>query len=228
MNFATTKQRIIQYIEFKGINITTFLKETEIKRGFLDSDKLESSVSDAFITKIIETYPDIDVIWLLTGKGEMQKREFTTNSLEIVDKEFEEKDDQIDFIPLIPIDAMAGYGTGEVQISRKKLLKGYKIPEFKQRGVEYIIRVSGSSMYPKYSSGDLLGCKTVRDTSFFQWGKIYVLDTDQGPMVKRLFPVPDNDEYLECRSDNKDYPPFKIHKESIYNVAIVIGVLRME
>src|SRR5690606_21151643 len=98
---------------------------------------------------------------------------------------------------------------------------------FTQKGVEYIIRVSGSSMYPKYSSGDLLGCKTVKDTSFFQWGKIYVLDTDQGSMVKRLFPA-DKEECLECRSDNKDYPPFTIYKSSIYNIAIVVGVLRLE
>ncbi|MGR3791602.1 LexA family transcriptional regulator [Flavobacterium sp. TN-1] len=203
-----------EFAEFLGIKSTTLAMW--YKRNTYDTELLFNKCDF------------LNAEWLLTGNGEMLKREFTTNSLEIVDKEFEEKDDQIDFIPLIPIDAMAGYGTGEVQISRKKLLKGYKIPEFKQRGVEYIIRVSGSSMYPKYSSGDLLGCKTVRDTSFFQWGKIYVLDTDQGPMVKRLFPVPDNDEYLECRSDNKDYPPFKIHKESIYNVAIVIGVLRME
>jgi hypothetical protein len=71
MNFATTKERIIQFIDFKGISITNFLKETAIKRGFLDTDKLKSSVSDVFLTMIIETYPELNLDWLITGKGEM-------------------------------------------------------------------------------------------------------------------------------------------------------------
>lgn len=48
MNFATTKERIIQYIDFKGIKVKDFYEKTGIKRGFLDSDKLKSSVSDIF------------------------------------------------------------------------------------------------------------------------------------------------------------------------------------
>jgi hypothetical protein len=71
MNFATTKERIIQFIDFKGISITNFLKETGIKRGFLDTDKLKSSVSDVFLTMIIETYLELNLEWLITGKGEM-------------------------------------------------------------------------------------------------------------------------------------------------------------
>ena len=157
--------------------------------------------------------------WLLTGKGKMLKKVTSQN---MVNEPTEE------YIPLIPIEAMAGKGNGSFQIQKKDIIDGYLIPEFSERGVEYIIRVSGSSMYPKYSSGDLLGCKTIKDLTFFQWGKVYVLDTDQGPMVKRLYPVESSCDMLECRSDNKDYPPFPINKESIYKIAIVIGVLRLE
>jgi phage repressor protein C with HTH and peptisase S24 domain len=133
------------------------------------------------------------------------------------------------FIPLIPIEAMAGYGNGETQIAEADITEGYVIPEFEEKGVRYLIRVSGSSMYPKYSNGDLLGCKPISDLSFFQWGKPYVLDTNQGPLVKRLFPVEDKPDLLLCKSDNYDnYPPFSIHKSSIYRIAIIVGVLRME
>ena len=75
MKFATTKQRIIQYLDFKDIKIKDFFQQTEIKRGFLDADKLESSVSDIFITKIIAKYEDLNPIWLLTGNGSMLKTE---------------------------------------------------------------------------------------------------------------------------------------------------------
>lgn len=73
MNFATTKEKIIQFIDFKQISTTNFFKETGIKRGFLDSDKLKASVSDIFIAKIFAKYPEINLEWLITGEGKMLK-----------------------------------------------------------------------------------------------------------------------------------------------------------
>lgn len=223
-NFSTQKERILQFIEYKGISKNKFYIESGISNGVLDK---KSGLSMDTVEKFYSTFPEINPEWLLTGNGAMLKEKEPTRVY--LHDNIDDEDNPVDnIIPLIPIGAMAGSGTGEIQIAKRDIIDGYVIPEFTQRGVEYIIRVSGSSMYPKYSSGDLLGCKTVTDLSFFQWGKIYVLDTDQGPMVKRLFPVPNNDDLLECRSDNKEYPPFPISKSSIYKVAIVIGVLRME
>lgn len=71
MIFATTKERLLQYLDFKGISISKFLQETGIKRGFLDTDKLKSSVSDIFLTMIIAKYEDLNLIWLISGKGDM-------------------------------------------------------------------------------------------------------------------------------------------------------------
>ena len=53
MKIATTKERILQYIECKGISKQTFFKETGLKRGFLDADKLHTSIPDTFIATII-------------------------------------------------------------------------------------------------------------------------------------------------------------------------------
>ena len=70
-----TKRRILQFIEYKGIGITNFLKKTGIKRGFLDTDKLDSSVSDMFLAKIIAVFPELNIEWLLTGEGNMLRKE---------------------------------------------------------------------------------------------------------------------------------------------------------
>lgn len=130
--------------------------------------------------------------------------------------------------PLIPIEAVAGYGRGDVTVLDSEIKERYSVPEFDVRGVKFLIRVSGSSMYPKYSNGDVLACRPITDVTFFQWGKVYVLDTDQGAIVKRLFPG-DTDTKIECRSDNKEhYPPFQMFKTSIRSVFIVVGVIRLE
>jgi repressor LexA len=172
------------------------------------------------LNAIISTNVYIDSEWLLTGKGKMIKE----INEPVLDKTEEKKG-----IPLIPIEAMAGYSSGDSQVMQYDVNSGYNIPELEGRGVEYLIRVSGSSMYPKYSNGDLLACKPLKDLSFFQWGKPYVLDTEQGAIVKRLFQCDENQEYLECHSDNKiHYPPFNIPKTSVRAVAIVVGVIRLE
>lgn len=196
----------VQFAEHLGIPAQNLSKWKS--RGTYDAELI--------YTKCTELNPE----WLLTGTGNMIKG----SSEPVIVKSDERKG-----FPLIPIEAMAGYGKGDSQVMQYDVSSGYRIPELEGKGVEYLIRVSGSSMYPKYSNGDLLACKPLKDLSFFQWGKPYVLDTEQGAIVKRLFQCDDNNEYLECVSDNKThYPPFKIPKTSVRAVAIVVGVIRLE
>ena len=131
-------------------------------------------------------------------------------------------------VPLIPIDAIAGIPAGESIAVRFIDCAKYTIPEFANLNVEYMIRVSGSSMYPKYSNGDVLACRRVHDILFFQWGKIYVIDSSQGPLVKRVFQDEDPDRILLVSDNKEHYPPFSIPKSDIRSLSIVLGVIRLE
>ena len=217
----TTTERLAEYMAYKGINNNAITVAAELSIGQIGKAIAKNSgINSSSIEKILHAYPEINAEWLLTGIGQMIK-----GSNEPVLSKTQEKKG----FPLIPIEAMAGYGQGDSQVMQYDVSSGYKIPELEGKGVEYLIRVSGSSMYPKYSNGDLLACKPLKDLSFFQWGKPYVLDTEQGAIVKRLFQCDDNNEFLECVSDNKThYPPFKIPKTSVRAVAIVVGVIRLE
>jgi phage repressor protein C with HTH and peptisase S24 domain len=130
-------------------------------------------------------------------------------------------------IPLIPIYAVAGFGEDNSGVEYKDC-EQYVIPEFARGGVEFAIRVSGSSMYPKYSNGDILACKKVPDVKFFQWGKVYVIDTSQGQLVKRVFEHDDKDLLLLVSDNKEKYPPFPMPKGDIRSLSIVLGVIRME
>ena len=130
-------------------------------------------------------------------------------------------------IPLIPIDAMAGFGTGAVQVMDYETSL-YRIPEFEELKVDFMIRVKGSSMYPKYNSGDIVACKKLfLNNIFFQWNKVYVLDTEQGALIKRIKKGADN-EHITLVSDNPSYDPFELHLSKVYAVALVVGVVRLE
>ena len=84
-------------------------------------------------------------------------------------------------------------------------------------------------MYPRYHNGEILAVKIIKDPTFFQWGKVYVLSTSQGCIVKRLFPDPENDLAIVCHSENTQmYPDYRITKADIINVGIVVGHIGIE
>lgn len=218
MNFANTKKRIMQYLDFKDIKIKEFLENVEIKRGFLDSDKLEATVSDVFIAKIIAKYPEINLNWLITGGGSM------ISNVPVVEYSNTSKKDKE--LALIPIDAMAGFGAGEFTIMEHDIIEYYKVPEFSN--ADFLITVKGSSMQPKYYGGDIIACKFIHSFSFFQFGVPHVITIkDRGTLVKRISKGENTNELILI-SDNLKYEPFTITIEDIVNIAVVIGVIRIE
>lgn len=70
-----TKQRILEFIDYKQLSKQEFFRQTSLKRGFLDADKLNTSIPDTFIATIIATFPEVNIEWLITGRGEMLREE---------------------------------------------------------------------------------------------------------------------------------------------------------
>ena len=173
-----------------------------------------------FLEKIARSF-DININWLLTGEGNMLRTESKEENIPVAHP----SDSPMEGIPLIPISAMAGAFTGEQTVLEYECER-FVVPTFK--GAEFLISVKGSSMYPKYNSGDIVACKRLpMGDIFFQWNKVYVLDTDQGPLIKRVKPGSDK-EHVLIVSDNERYEPFELPLNRIYHVALVIGVIRLE
>lgn len=64
------KEKILQYIDLKGISKYKFYQDSGITRGVLDK---ESGISEDNIAKFIAYDQTINLEWLFTGKGEMFK-----------------------------------------------------------------------------------------------------------------------------------------------------------
>ena len=206
-----TKERLDKFLKYINISQDKFAKNVGLSKGFVNN--VGDSIRENNLKKIIAIYPELNINWLKTGEGEMLKNE---NQALIKSN---------NGIPLIPIDAMAGFATGEIQVLEYECER-YIVPIFKD--AEFLISVRGNSMYPKYSSGDLVACKKLPlNDLFFQWNKVYVLDTIQGALVKRIKKGSD-DEHILIISDNESYEPFELHKSQINAVALVVGVLRLE
>ena len=127
-------------------------------------------------------------------------------------------------IPLIPLEAFAS--PGMPVFDELPMLDYYTVSEFK--GSDFLIRIKGDSMSPRYASGDVVACKKVLETLFFQWGRVYVLYTkSQGIMIKRLQPS-EKEDCIKCVSDNEKYAPFDVPKSDIVSLALVNGLVSLE
>lgn len=84
--------------------------------------------------------------------------------------------------------------------------------------------IKGDGMKPKYEVGDEVFCKRISNLSFIQWGKIHVLDTTQGIIIKRIY---EDGDKIRCVSYNPEYLDFSIPKNEIYSISLVVGMLRL-
>ena len=225
-------ERLRFFIENEGLSVRQFENLIGSSDGkiakFIASN---SSLKSDTLSKIMEIFPHLSITWLLTGEGDMLLSSPGNNQGSTKD---EPRTNQPATcltqagIPLIPVDAVAGFNGIDSPTIQIHDCQRYLVPEFQQLNAEFMIRVSGSSMYPKYSSGDILACRKLTSYHFIQWGKIYVIDSEQGAMVKRLFPCDEDTDYVICKSDNPNYPPFELPKTEIRSLSIVLGAIRFE
>lgn len=246
------KERLLALIEhFANGNKTQFASmlgvtpqglSTWISRGTYDIERIYSKCEN------------ISSHWLLTGNGPMFKDHSNgipaelvqtdptkgqnyvppTAPLEAVHKQeaipLAEMvgDGKVTPIPLVTETAAAGFGNEHFSIEEKDVKEYYVIPKFRFCQVDFMIEVSGLSMYPHFNPGDVIACTILRDRRFLQWNKCHVIATrEQGILVKRIMPGK-SDGYLTAVSDNKDYPPFDIPVDDITGLALVVGSVSLE
>lgn len=209
------KQRLLLFVENLGQSVRAFEQDCGLANGTISSIKVKGP-SVGNLSKIAYAHPELNLSWLLTGEGKMLR--------ENQDGKRSDSTASGPGIPLLPFSAVAGSLSENTPIDSTMAIERFVIPDFSARGADCAIRVDGDSMYPRYSSGDILAIRIVKDPTFFQWGKVYVLSTNQGCVIKRLFPDPADDNAIICHSENTEhYPDYKITKQDIFGVAIVVG-----
>lgn len=182
-----------QFAKFIGVSPQTI--SAWITRNTFDAELL--------YTKCREVNP----AWLLTGTGEMFPSAAPASPAG-------------ELRPRIPLTAVAGRLpdiTSSVTLADCEMLPAVRLlPPYK-----CTIIIQGDSMEPKFEGGDEIAIREVVD--YIEWGKTYVLDTEDGPVLKRLY---DDGDSFRCVSYNPDYPPFTIEKQKVYRVFKVVGLIR--
>ncbi len=123
--------------------------------------------------------------------------------------------------PRVPLTAAAGSLSGEsigITLQQcEQLPIIHQIPSY-----DFTMFIKGDSMSPRFESGDEIACRRIDQTRFIQWGKVHVLDTTQGFIIKRVY---DDGNKIRCVSYNPAYADFSVPKEDIHSMSLVVGVV---
>ena len=129
-------------------------------------------------------------------------------------------------VPLLPIFAQAGHLTGWSEGVEECECERVISPV---NGVDMAVHIYGESMYPDIPNGSVVYVKKVDPGMFIDWGKSYILDTRNGPLLKYVAPG-HGEGFVKCISANPDpmYAPFEVSREDILGMYRVVMCMSMK
>ncbi len=211
----TVKDRTMLFIKFKGITMKTFEQRCDLSSGYVTS--MRKGFGSEKLNNVLMAYPELNREWLLYGEGEMLKASSSSQPQPSTKVE-RVTDDEAYKVPLVPISALGG-SLNDFNLAVKRDDCETVISPIKD--IDMAIKISGDSMEPEYPSGSTVLIKKINEHAFLEWGKVYVLSTCNGTVIKRLMPTDDPNKVL-CESINPKYPPFEVSLEHVYGVYIVM------
>lgn len=213
----STKDRLLEFLRYKGMGQQKFENSIGMSNGWVN--KVGNSIREISLRKIKEVYPELNIAWLISGAGNMLTGDSEVTLETPGDNETSEEI-TAKLIPLLPIAAQGGSLNDFVVSVKESDCEKVVSPI---RGADFAMPISGDSMAPEYPNGSQIFIKRINEKAFIEWGKVYVLDTCNGVVVKVLVPS-QKDGYVRCVSINTDpiFAPFEVAWEDIHGVYRVL------
>ena len=211
----TVKERINQFIDYKGIKINSFETSIGVSKSYWNNTQ---KVSAEVVGEILRVYSELSAEWVMTGQGEMIKQE----PVHIYPAKYTEKK-QEGSIKLYDLEASANLHTlflrrdenilGEINVPNVPVCDG-------------AVYVKGDSMYPLLKSGDIIAYKIIKpEVQNIFYGEMYLLsidmDGDEYLTVKYVNRSDRGEEWIRLDSFNKYYEPKDFPLSSVRAMALV-------
>ena len=223
---SNIKERVLQIAEMKGIAKEKFFEDIGMTYGNFKGKSKETPLNSNAIADIFAIYPEVNLEWLLTGKGSMIRETHNTHVFTL-------RNDRTlpsQVIPLYDIEASAGLVQLFKDSNSIDPIDTISIPNLpKCDGALYVV---GDSMYPLLKSGDIVMYKQVHDLpNDFFWGEMYLihidLDGDTYTTVKYIQRSDLGNEHIKLVSYNQHHSPKDIHLSRIRAAALVKASVRI-
>lgn len=205
---TSIKERLKLFIKTKRTTVQKFEQSISVGNGFVSN--IVSGIGGDKLYRIIKVYPELNIDWLLEGNGNM-----------LVDATPQVAEDVTSYVPLLPIAATGGpltdFTDGVIPTNCEQVRSPFD-------RAELAVPVRGDSMSPEYPNGSIVFVRRINPDAFVEWGKVYVLCTCNGDIVKEVHPADDH-QHIICRSLNpfKPVADFQVLTTDIYSWWIVLG-----
>jgi len=203
----SVKERLIGYLSYKGVGRNKFESMAGISNGYITN--LKDSPRALQLKKILHAAPDLNEVWLLTGKGDM------LINTEPIKSSYDGK-------PFYDVPFEMGYGLPFEQNTKNA---DFYVNFEPYNKCDLWCRATGLSMQPTICNGDAVALKKIDDFRYLVNNEIYAIVMKSGlRTIKRTW---DNGDSYTLIADNKDCPNQTIPKEEILAVFKVIGSTKM-
>jgi len=211
----TSSDRVLQFIDYKGISKREFYATTGLSNGFLDKS---SNIGSDKLEKIISAYPDLSLLFVVTGNGAMLSNSYSVPAdTEILYPAVNEpeprygnpkasppKTDYAGQKIILTPQYITVDSEGEENIlhvsarAAAGYLRGYadpvylgKLPSFRLPGLTDAtyrsFTVDGDSMYPTLKNGQMVIGRWVEKMDYIREDRVHILVTkSDGIVIKRL------------------------------------------
>lgn len=155
------RERILKYLEIKGLSRYKFYKQTGLSNGYLDK---EGDISGSSYEKISYQYPDLNMDWVITGNGDMLR---APEVREVGEGEG---------IAVYDVDFACGFS--EFLDSAMHPVGYYSIPPYNDPHKYNIVRSTGDSMLPSIADRAwvVIGRQALSADDVI-YGDIYAIET---------------------------------------------------
>lgn len=205
----SVKQRLEAFIKMKKISVRKFEQRAGLSNGYMS--QLRRSPTAEKIESIIDAFPELNRLWLLTGEGDMMVSDWGAAPMEASPAYGGQR---------LQGGSATGFSQERAEVVGSVLLPGLPVgpdvPYFQVRGDSMVCHADPSKSIP---AGAWVGVRAHQSQSI-RWGEVYAFNTLDGPMVKKLLPSDKGDDYIRCVSYNVEegYHPFDIPKNEIIGV----------
>lgn len=207
------KSRLIEFIDYKGLSVQSFELQCGLSNGAVS--KMGNNTRRSTIDKISKSYPELNTNWLLTGEGGM-----LLDSIDSVpQKSF------TNGVPYYNVDFIGGF---DIVLNDQTTKPEYLIDFKKYNEATCWCNVTGHSMEPEITHGDIIALKKIEDKSFLPLGEVYAIVTTNGMRtIKRLGPSSDPKCYtLVPTNKSPEYGIQELPKNMIEHIFQVLGCMK--
>lgn len=207
------KSRLIEFIDYKGLSVQSFELQCGLSNGAVS--KMGNNTRRSTIDKISNSYPELNTNWLLTGEGGM-----LLDSIDSVpQKSF------TNGVPYYNVDFIGGF---DIVLNDQTAKPEYLIDFKKYNEATCWCNVTGHSMEPEITHGDIIALKRIEDASFLPLGEVYAIVTTNGMRtIKRLGPSSDPKCYtLVPTNKSPEYGIQELPKNMIEHIFQVLGCMK--